>query len=76
KATPTATAGVQPFDRHRGLALKGDETEVATGPNGAITSEAAMNGCDNVEWPRCDGSRWPHLATRRAFVTELSGPAL
>jgi len=45
---PTATAGVQPFDRHRGLAVTGDQQEQATGPNGAITSEAAMAAAEKL----------------------------
>ena len=34
----------------------------------------AATGCDSVEWPHRGGGKWPHLATRRAFVTELSAP--
>jgi hypothetical protein len=33
-------------------------------------------GCDSVGWPSRDGGKWLRLATRRVFVTELSGPTL
>jgi hypothetical protein len=35
--------------------------------------KASLSGCDSVGWPRRDGGRWLHFATRRAVVTKLFG---
>ena len=64
----TATAGVQTFDRHRGLAVKGNQQEQATGPNGAITSEAAMKAADKLARKLGDGwSRSPGATTQSGW---------
>ena len=39
-----------------------------------MAGTAVTVGCDSVEWPHRGGGKWPHLATRRAFVTELLAP--